>query len=190
MATQQEVARHLDLGDARYIRQLLERGILPRAKVGLDLDACRVAYIRHLRTVAAGHQSADGALDLTAERARLSKEQADAQELKNAITRGELVSALDVQSLGASFASGVSQRVLGLRVLAPAIRAAETDDAGATILEDGAREALEEIARVGDIVAELARRSRRGAAIVDGGDATAPEADGEPVGGRGAASLT
>lgn len=54
MATQAEVGKHLDLSD-RTIRELLDKGVLPNARRGaLDLDSCRVAYIRHLREVAAG----------------------------------------------------------------------------------------------------------------------------------------
>lgn len=96
MATQAEVAAHLDLTD-RTVRELKKRGVFNAdSRSQMDLDACRIAYIRHLRERAAGRASdaekAEG-LDLTAERARLAKEQADHYAMKNAQARGELVEA-------------------------------------------------------------------------------------------------
>ncbi|KGE78265.1 terminase small subunit [Halomonas salina] len=50
MATQVEIAAHLDITD-RQVRNLLQSGVLPPSKGrgGYDLDGCRLAYIRHLR---------------------------------------------------------------------------------------------------------------------------------------------
>ena len=64
MATVAELAKHLDLSMAR-VGQLQLADVLPRSKgrSGLDLDGCRVAYIRHLREAAAGRG------DLSAEQA-------------------------------------------------------------------------------------------------------------------------
>lgn len=91
MATQAEVAAHLDLTD-RSIRELLDRGVLPNARRGaLDLDQCRLAYIRHLRETAAGRAMGPSGDDLTAERARLAREQADNYALRNAALRLELL---------------------------------------------------------------------------------------------------
>lgn len=54
MATQAEVAAHLDIHD-RHLRRMIKAGIIPPAKAGgYDLDACRVTYIRYLRGVANG----------------------------------------------------------------------------------------------------------------------------------------
>ena len=55
MATQKEIAEHLDLTD-RYIRKLIASGVLPAAngKGTYDLDVYRLAYIRYLRGVASG----------------------------------------------------------------------------------------------------------------------------------------
>ena len=55
MATQAEIAQHLDI-DARHVRRLIKQGVLPAGKGhgGLDLDACRLAYIRYLRGVQTG----------------------------------------------------------------------------------------------------------------------------------------
>ncbi len=96
MATQAEVGAHLDLSD-RSIRELLDKGVLPNARRGaLNLDQCRVAYIRHLRETAAGRGAGPAADDLTAERARLAREQADHFALKNAALRKELLPRADI----------------------------------------------------------------------------------------------
>jgi phage terminase Nu1 subunit (DNA packaging protein) len=56
-------------------------------------------YCAHLRAQAAGRAAgnAPGELDLVRERARLAKEQADAQEMKNKIERGELIRAEEIE---------------------------------------------------------------------------------------------
>ncbi|KAA0572223.1 hypothetical protein FZ983_32145 [Azospirillum sp. B21] len=98
MANQAEVAEHLDITD-RTVRDLKKRGIFNAdARSQMDLDACRVAYIRHLRERAAGRASDDAeaeGLDLVAEKARLAKEQADNYAMRNAEKRGELVPIAD-----------------------------------------------------------------------------------------------
>lgn len=96
MATQLEVAEHLDLKERRT-RELVREAVIPagRGRGGYDLDACRVAYIRYLRGLGSGKVKPAPdrpveQIDYELERARLTKEQADGQELKNAQTRREL----------------------------------------------------------------------------------------------------
>lgn len=101
MATMAEVAAHLDVSE-ETVRQLKLRGVFSAAARGqMDLDACRVAYIRHLRERAAGRAS-DGAdaegLDLVEQRARLASEQADHYAMKNALARRELAPVADTTS--------------------------------------------------------------------------------------------
>jgi terminase small subunit / prophage DNA-packing protein len=80
--------------DPRSGRDLAARGIIARVGRGrYDQAAATLAYCAHLREIAAGRGSEDGEFDLTAERARLAKEQADAAALKNAVMRGELLPA-------------------------------------------------------------------------------------------------
>lgn len=62
-----------------------------------DLKASVQLYTSHLREVAAARGGETAVLDLTQERARLAREQADGQELKNRQLRRELVSASDVE---------------------------------------------------------------------------------------------
>jgi phage terminase Nu1 subunit (DNA packaging protein) len=74
------------------LSQLVKRGIA--SKLGhdaYDLTTSTRAYIDHLRGTAAGRGGEEQVLTLTGERARLAREQADAQALKNNVTRGEMV---------------------------------------------------------------------------------------------------
>lgn len=103
MATQIEVAAHLDLSD-RQVRTLVTDGVLPASKGagGLDIDACRLAYIRYLRGKKSGQVrpevpalseglDPDAEAKLTQERLRLTSAQAEGQELKNDITKRKSV---------------------------------------------------------------------------------------------------
>ena len=100
MASQAEIADHLFLNQAT-VSDLVRRGILAKAGRGAyDLNACREAYIRHLREVAAGRapgssDEEEETLDLFQQRARLAKEQADKTAMDNAARRGETISRTD-----------------------------------------------------------------------------------------------
>lgn len=79
MPTQVAIAQHLDLS-SRSVRELQASGVLP---AGASMDECRVAYIRHLRTRAAGRVERPPAAteeELAAEKLRLTKAQADKTE--------------------------------------------------------------------------------------------------------------
>lgn len=96
MATQKEIAQHLDISD-RQVRKLLSSSVLPASKGtgGYNLDGCRIAYISYLRNLSK-HKSTEqetppDSIDLDQERARLVKAQADAQELKNEILEGRSI---------------------------------------------------------------------------------------------------
>lgn len=81
----------------RSVSEFSERGIIDR--VGRNRFALQRSvklYCEHLRAVAAG-RGGDGTQELTAERARLAKEQADATALKNAVARRDLVSTHQVE---------------------------------------------------------------------------------------------
>lgn len=106
MATQIEVAKHLDLTD-RQVRNLVADGVLPGSKGrgGIDVEACRMAYIRYLRGLgnsqvkpeAGGEFDGPEGLDpyaehkLTIERLRLTSAQAEHQELKNEVAHRKLI---------------------------------------------------------------------------------------------------
>lgn len=90
MATQKEVAEHLDLTE-RHVRRLLRDGIIPPSKAGgHDLDGCRLAYIRYLRGIRSGQikpsvrqedqQPGDYASLLEIEKYRKAKRENDIEE--------------------------------------------------------------------------------------------------------------
>jgi len=79
-----------------------------------DLEETVRRYVVQLRGVAAGWGDQDTAPQLTKERARLAKEQADAQALKNAALRGELVRADDVERAWTDLLRQVRARILAV----------------------------------------------------------------------------
>lgn len=101
MTTQTKVADHLDLSQAA-VSQLVASGVLKptNGRGSYDLDECRVAYIRHLREVAAGRSAGDPAApNLVLERGRLARAQAVAQERKNKEADGDLIEMQQAESL-------------------------------------------------------------------------------------------
>lgn len=68
------------------VSDLLRRRVLAD---GASADEWLLAYCDHLRGIAAG-RGGEASLELSAERARLTKEQADKIEMQNAVMRGEL----------------------------------------------------------------------------------------------------
>jgi phage terminase Nu1 subunit (DNA packaging protein) len=104
MASQIEIAAHLDLSD-RQIRNLVADGVLPasRGRGGMDLDACRLAYIGYLRGLGSGQVKPEvpppdvSGIDplieykLMEERRGLTAAQRVGQENKNAVQARQLV---------------------------------------------------------------------------------------------------
>ncbi len=107
--------------DERTVRSYAERKIAVRAGRGrYYLKASTRNLIEHLRDVASGRGGADGVQSLTAERARLAREQADAHALKNKITRGELVETAAVESRWSDICSQIRSRLLSIPSQLPA----------------------------------------------------------------------
>lgn len=105
MATQIEIAKHLDLSD-RQVRNLLSDGVLPGSKGrgGFDLDACREAYIRYLRGLGSSQVKPETPPDeegvdplveykLLEERRGLTAAQRISQETKNEVDAKRLIPA-------------------------------------------------------------------------------------------------
>ena len=84
--TQAEFADMVGVSEAR-ISQLMTEGALPK---GATAHQMLLAYCERLRDQAAGRMGGElGGLDLVQERAALAREQRIAQEMKNAVARGE-----------------------------------------------------------------------------------------------------
>jgi terminase small subunit / prophage DNA-packing protein len=100
---------------ARAVRGLAERRVIARANRGrYPLVASIRACLAHYREVAAGRGTEQGMLDLSQERARLAKLQADGQELKNASVRREVIEVSEAQELWFGFAHDVRSGGLSL----------------------------------------------------------------------------
>ena len=143
-----EVAEHLGLSLTR-VSQLVTAGILPESPRGKhDLDACRTAYLGHLREVAAGRMAKDGGgFDLVTERARLAHAQAVKAERENKIADGLFLEVAVVHRMVTSAFARVRAKLLGLpSKLAPLVVAAKTAAEAQAMLKDTVYQALNELA--------------------------------------------
>lgn len=144
MATQAEVAAHLDMTE-RNLRDLLKKLGLPSRT--LDLDQVRISYIRHLRGVAGRHQVEGGGLNLTMERALLARVQREKLEIETAKLRGQLVDVAEVEKEAFAVGRTTRDRILAIPDRLAAIMASTTDRAEAQrILAEELRRALESLA--------------------------------------------
>jgi len=160
LATQAEFAAHVGISQP-VVATLVARGIIDAQGRGkIDLDAARLAYCAHLRSLAGGGSGdTQMDLDLSSERARVAKEQADRLEMQNAQLRGELLARGDVDAaVGAAFA-----RVRAKMLTVPSKTAAEVVAMGSpteaeALIRDAVCDALEELAAttVADLLAGAA----------------------------------
>lgn len=189
MATAAECADHLFLTERRF-KQLLDEGVVIRRPPSqYVLDDIREQYIKHVRGVAAGRGSGN---DLAGERARLAKQQADAQQMKNEVSRGDLLPKGEMHIAVTDAFARVRAKLLAIpSKLAPlvfgALSIAEIRDK----LTDVIHEALAElsITKIVRVLANEGERSdgARGAGLV-GGVGAAAEPDGQPMGRSRAAA--
>ena len=147
MATLADIADHLDLS-VKSVSNLKRAGVFPEAqRAGHDLDAVRVAYIRHLRETAAGRSAAYGVVDLTAERARLAAAQAVRAERENAVAEGEFLPRDEVHIAVTSAFALVRSKILALPSrMAPQVAPAMTPAEAQAMLKDACYEALDDLA--------------------------------------------
>jgi len=147
MATVAEAAGHIFLSERR-LYELLDKGAIERAdKGGYELERVRRQYIEHLRLEAAGRGSGEDGLSLERERARLASEQADAQEMKNAVTRGELLPRDDVHKAVTGAFARVRAKLLALpSKIAPRVVGQRSTAAVKEKISDAVNEALRELA--------------------------------------------
>jgi terminase small subunit / prophage DNA-packing protein len=101
--------------DEKTVRNLANRGIVVKAARGQFVASQSIRnYVRHLRSTASGRGGEEEQLVLTQQRARFAKEQADSVSLKNAVLRGQLVSAREVESRWAGVFSAIRARMIGI----------------------------------------------------------------------------
>jgi len=122
----------------RRLNQLAEEGIAVRIAPGtFDATATVQAYIRHV-SGKAGSTTVN--LDLNTEKARLAKEQADGQEIKNAQSRGELLLADDVERTWSDACRRLRSEMLAVTGRVRAATGLEAADAA--VLDREIRDAL------------------------------------------------
>lgn len=155
--TQAEVARWLRVS-SRTVRELRERKVIPDP-AATDLEAVVGAYIEHLREMAAG-RGGDGRVgELAAQRARLARAQSEAQELKNAVTRSELVPAGDQDAALIALATATSAGLQAIPAKVAPLVAIESSPATCeAILRDEIHAALNDLADAGRAAAERVER--------------------------------
>lgn len=105
-----------ELGDIiglseRTVRDLAKRGVLAKVGARFEMRDSVFAYCAHLREQASGRSNSG---TLTQERIRVAREQADALALKNAVARGEMVPAIEVESLWGNVLRDVRSAMLAI----------------------------------------------------------------------------
>lgn len=150
MASQREVAEHLDLSTKR-ISELIRDGILP-SKMGrspLNIDVCRIAYISYLRKLG-GYNKRSGGGDIAEEKTRLTKFQADKAELEVNQLEGKLIPAQLVQDTWTDFVANVRAKLLGLPSrIAHQVIALETYPEAEQLIKENINDALSELGENG-----------------------------------------
>jgi len=150
MATQRELAEHLDLSTKR-ISELIRDGILP-SKMGrspINIDVCRIAYISYLRKLGGYHKKSGGE-DIAEAKTRLTQAQADKAELEVSELEGQLIPAQLVQDTWTDMVANVRSKLLGLPSrIAHQVIAMETYPEAEQLIKENVHDALSELAENG-----------------------------------------
>lgn len=145
MATIKDLANHLDLTSAR-IHSLFNENVLLKSgkRGGIDLEENRIRYIRYLRSLSKGKHKGSG--DLTEQRSRLTKAQADKIELELQEIEGDLISADTIKNIWSEYVSNVRSKLLALpSKLGHLTQAAESYGDSELIIKEAIYECLEEL---------------------------------------------
>lgn len=144
MPTQKAIAEHLDLDQSQVSRAMADLGIAWKTT---DLATIRLAYIRKIRAVAAGHKSHDG-MDLTRERVLTEQVERELKQYELAEKKGELISVAQLEpelvQMIASFKTELIARDDKLKAELDAIYGIDVD---AALLEEHTRATLAQLAR-------------------------------------------
>ena len=150
MASQRELAEHLDLSTKR-ISELIRDGILP-SKMGrspLNLDVCRIAYISYLRKLG-GYNKRSGGGDIAQQKTRLTKAQADKAELEVSELEGQLIPAQLVQDTWTDFVANARAKLLALpSKIAHQVIALDKYAEAELLIKENVHDALSELAEDG-----------------------------------------
>jgi DNA-binding transcriptional ArsR family regulator len=93
MPTQKAIAEHLGMSQPAVSQQLAPLGIDWKTAT---MESIRLAYIEHLRAVAAGHRSTDG-FDLARERAMTEQVDRELKQITLAEKKGQVVNLVQLE---------------------------------------------------------------------------------------------
>tara|TARA_R110000824_G_scaffold317820_2_gene504991 strand:- start:2973 stop:3494 length:522 start_codon:yes stop_codon:yes gene_type:complete len=113
MATNIEIAKHLDCSP-EWISRLKSQNILPSAPgKPMDLDRCRIAYINYIRSKARmTSNTEDGTI--IEHKTRLTSAQATKAEMEVQVLSNELIRAEDVKNTWLEFVGNIRAKLLNL----------------------------------------------------------------------------
>lgn len=144
MTTQKQIAVHLDLSQAEVSKLMAELQIDWKTA---PIEQIRVAYIRKLRAVAAGHKSSDG-MDLTRERVLTEQVERELKQYELAEKKGQLVNVDQLESelkqMFGAFKTELLSRDDKLKAELDALYGIDVDG---QLLEEHTRAALQQLAR-------------------------------------------
>lgn len=146
MPTQQAIAEHLGLNQSEVSRHLAALQIDWKTA---GMDTIRLAYLAHLRSVAAGHKASDGT-DLTNERAMTERVDRELKLLTLAEKRGQLVNLAqlepELERMVIAFRTEMLSRDDKLKAEIDALYGIDLD---LTLVNEHTRAALSQLARYG-----------------------------------------
>lgn len=151
MATQTELAEHLDLSP-QSISDLVRKGIITikKGRSPVNIDACRVQYINHLRKNASHYKKSGTGGDIVEESTRLKKFQADKAELEVNQLEGKLIPAQLVKDTWSDFVGNAKAKLLNIpNNLAHQVLAVEDFSQAEDLIKKSIYEALEELSQNG-----------------------------------------
>lgn len=175
MPTQAQFAKHFGISTPA-VSDLMARSVVPR-EASLE-DGCK-AYTKHLREKAAGRGQGEDDGELTREKTRLTRAQADKVELEVEELRGALVRVEAIERELGELVAAARAKLLSLPgKAAPLVMAADNLLEAERIIKNLVYEALTELARGNDEAVDQVE-------LEDPPDLEpAPRADDKPVGGR------
>jgi terminase small subunit / prophage DNA-packing protein len=181
-----ELSRFIGISERR-VRELRDQSVIPdNGKGKYVLGEAVRSYCGHIRPSQGGAAAggSDGSdRDLTSERARKAKEEADRLEMQNAQTRGDLLARDDVNAAVVGAFARVRARMIGVpSKVAPIVVSMDTPAEAEAAIRGAVYEALKELAETS--VTDLCGHD--GGMVED--PSPAPGPDSKPMGRRKKAS--
>lgn len=150
MATQREVAEHLDLSVKR-VSELIRDGVLPskKGRSPLNIDVCRFSYISYLRKLG-GYNKKNGSGDITEEKTKLTAAQARKAELEVEQLEGNLIPAALVQDTWIDYVANARAKLIALPTrIAHQVLSVDNYAECEQLIKERVHEALDELANDG-----------------------------------------